>query len=71
LLKELGKSEKFMELSDGFKRVFSDASREHKIILPIVGYSGHQRSTRADNTYSKSFRSEAIQAESNKQKLRR
>jgi len=41
LQSNFGDTIKFQNLSNGFKKVFSDEDREHKMKLPIVGYSGH------------------------------
>lgn len=52
----------FFQLSDGFKRVFSNDTRDQKMVVPVVGYGGHRRGDRSQNLFGKSFRDTTIQS---------
>ena len=54
--------EKFLHLSDGFKRVFSNEREDKNIILPIAGYGGHRRGDRSQNFFGRPFRDISIQS---------
>ena len=47
--------EKFLHLSDGFKRVFSNEREDKNIILPIAGYGGHRRGDRSQNFFGRPY----------------
>lgn len=40
---KIATAEKFSTLSDGFKRVFANDSKDQKMVIPICGYGGHRR----------------------------
>ena len=52
----------FFTLSDGFKRVFSNDTRDQKMVVPVVGYGGHRRGEQSQNFFGKSFRDATIQS---------
>lgn len=54
--------EKFLYLSDGFKRVFSNEREDKNIVLPIAGYGGHRRGDRSQNFFGRPFRDISIQS---------
>jgi len=43
----ISQNEDFFNLSDGFKRIFSNDRRDRKMIIPIAGYGGHRRGDRS------------------------
>lgn len=53
-------SENFFTLSDGFKRVFSNDTKDQKMVVPVVGYGGHRRGEQSQNFFGKSFRDATI-----------
>ena len=52
----------FFNLSNGFKRIFADDSKDKKLVIPVVGYGGHRRGDRSQNYFGKSFRDTTIQS---------
>jgi len=55
-------SESFFNLSDGFKRVFSNDARDRRMVVPVCGYAGHRRGDRSQNFFGKSFRETSVQS---------
>ena len=43
----ISQNEDFFNLSDGFKRIFSNDRKDKKMVLPIAGYGGHRRGDRS------------------------
>lgn len=52
----------FFSLSNGFQKVFANDYQDKVMVLPIAGYSGHQRGDKAQNYYGRTFRDAAIQS---------
>lgn len=63
-------NEDFFNLSDGFKRIFSNDRKDKKMILPISGYGGHRRGDRSQNFFGKSFRESSLQSKKLERSLR-
>jgi hypothetical protein len=59
---KIGESQEFLNLSDGFKRLFSNDKKDKNMIIPIVGFGGHRRGDRCQNFFGKNFRSITIQS---------
>lgn len=38
--------EKFFNLTDSFKKVFTSDKKDEKIVIPVCGYGGHRRGDR-------------------------
>ncbi len=55
-------NEKFFNLTDGFKQVFADDSKDKSLVIPVVGYGGHRRGDRSQNFFGKSFRDTTLQS---------
>ena len=55
-------AEGFYKLSDGFKRVFSNDTRDQRMVVPVVGYGGHRRGDQSQNFFGKSFRDTTVQS---------
>jgi len=55
-------SDKFMRLSDGFKRCFSQDKKDKNLVIPIAGYGGHRRGDRSQNFFGKGFRESSLQS---------
>jgi len=55
-------NDRFFNLTDGFKRVFTDDLKDQKMVIPVCGYGGHRRGDRSQNFFGKSFRDTAIQS---------
>jgi hypothetical protein len=55
---KLSDSHEFLNLSNGFKKVFlsPDAVDQKKLRFPIAGYAGHRRGERSQNFFGKGFR---------------
>ena len=64
LEKKLFEKEQFHQLSEGFKRLFvdDDAIDQTDIVIPIAGYSGHRKGSKAENLYGKCYRNITIQS---------
>ena len=56
----LSQNENFMNVSNGFKRIFSNDKLDKKMVLPIAGYGGHRRGDRSQNFFGKSFRESSL-----------
>jgi len=54
--------EAFFNLSDGFKKVFSNDGVDQKMVVPVVGYGGHRRGDSSQNFFGKSFKETTIQS---------
>lgn len=54
--------EKFFNLSDGFKKVFSNDAADQKMVVPVCGYGGHRRGDSSQNFFGKSFKETTIQS---------
>ena len=57
--KRLADRADFGKLSPGFKRVFVQAE---SIVIPVVGYTGHRKGSRAENIFGRNFRDATIQS---------
>lgn len=57
-------ADNYQKLSDGFKRIFAkeDQNTSQNLVLPIAGYTGHRKGSRAENIFGKSFREAIIQS---------
>ena len=55
-------SESFFRLSNGFKQVFANDSKDKSLVIPVVGYGGHRRGDKSQNFFGKSFRDTTIQS---------
>jgi len=51
----------FTKISEGFKRVFVQ-EENGSIVIPIVGYTGHRKGSRAENIFGRNFREATIQS---------
>ena len=60
----------FFNLSDGFKKIFTQDKKDQKMILPIAGYGGHRRGDRSQNFFGKSFRESSLQSKKLQRDLR-
>jgi len=58
----VSESKEFFNLSDGFKKLFSQTPKQPKFTIPVAGYGGHLRGERSQNYFGKSYRDTAIQA---------
>ena len=63
--------EEFLNLSDGFKRVFTADRKDQKMVLPISGYAGHRRGDRCQNFFGKTFREQSIQSKKLQRELQK
>jgi len=54
--------DRFVNISDKFKRVFSGDREDQRLVLPISGYGGHRRGDRSQNFFGKPFREITIQS---------
>lgn len=54
--------EKFFNLSDGFKKVFSNDNADQRMVVPVCGYGGHRRGDSSQNFFGKSFKETTIQS---------
>mmetsp|Transcript_16560 Transcript_16560/g.28175 ORF Transcript_16560/g.28175 Transcript_16560/m.28175 type:complete len:171 (+) Transcript_16560:521-1033(+) len=59
---KLAQHQEFVNLSDGFKKIFVHDKKDQKMILPIAGYGGHRRGDRSQNFFGKSFRESSLQS---------
>ena len=59
---KLCQREDFFNLSDGFKKIFTNDRKDQKMVLPIAGYGGHRRGDRSQNFFGKSFRESSLQS---------
>lgn len=66
----ISQNEDFFNLSDGFKRIFSNDRKDRKMIIPIAGYGGHRRGDRSQNFFGKSFRESSLQSKKLERHLR-
>jgi hypothetical protein len=48
--------DRFLKISEKFKRVFSGDREDQRLVLPISGYGGHRRGDRSQNFFGKPFR---------------
>ena len=62
--------ETFFNLSDGFKRCFSNDSADQRMVVPVCGYSGHRRGNNSQNFFGKSFKETSIQSKFLERQLR-
>ena len=58
-------NKKFQNLSEKFKRLFTEDRGDQMMKLPICGYSGHQKGEKSENMYSKNFRDITMQSTNN------
>ena len=56
----ISQNKDFFDLSDGFKRIFSNDKKDKKMVIPIAGYGGHRRGDRSQNFFGKSFRESSL-----------
>jgi hypothetical protein len=54
--------QKFFNLSDGFKKVFSNDTADQNMVVPVCGYGGHRRGDSSQNFFGKSFKETTIQS---------
>jgi len=66
----ISQNEEFFNLSDGFKKLFSNDKLDKKLIIPIAGYGGHRRGDRSQNFFGKSFRESSLQSKKLERQLR-
>ena len=66
----ISQNDEFFNLSDGFKRIFSNDRKDRKMIIPIAGYGGHRRGDRSQNFFGKSFRESSLQSKKLERHLR-
>lgn len=59
---KVGAKDKFFSMTDGFKKVFACDAKDQKMVIPVVGYSGHRRGDRSQNLFGKNFRETTIQS---------
>jgi len=59
---KVGARDQFFNLSDGFKKVFSNDAIDQKMVVPVVGYGGHRRGDTSQNFFGKSFKETTIQS---------
>ena len=59
---KVSKNQEFMQLSDGFKKLFVKDEKDQKLVLPIAGYGGHRRGDKSQNFFGKSFRDSSLQS---------
>lgn len=59
---KVSSQEKFFNLSGGFQQVFSNDTKDQKMVVPVVGYGGHRRGESSQNFFGKSFKETAIQS---------
>lgn len=52
----------FLNLSNGFQKIFANDKKDKKLVIPVVGYGGHRRGDRSQNYFGKSFRDTTIQS---------
>jgi hypothetical protein len=52
----------FLNMSDGFKKIFMKESEDKNLIIPISGYGGHRRGDKSQNFFGKSFRESSLQS---------
>ena len=49
-------------MTDGFKNVFTNDKKDRKMVISVVGYSGHRRGNRSQNFFGKSYRDVSLQS---------
>ena len=57
---KLSQKTDFLNLSDGFKKIFMKEKKDKKMVLPIAGYGGHRRGDKSQNFFGKSFRESSL-----------
>jgi hypothetical protein len=55
-------NDQFFRLTDGFKKVFTNDSKDCTMVIPISGYAGHRRGNKSQNFFGKSFREHSMQS---------
>ena len=64
LEKKLLERDQFHQLSEGFKKLFveDDGIDQTDIVIPISGYCGHRKGSKAENMFGKCYRNITIQS---------
>lgn len=60
----------FVNLSNGFKKIFANDRADRNIVIPISGYGGHRRGDRSQNFFGKSYRETSFQSKNLERSLR-
>jgi len=54
--------EEFFNMTDAFKNVFTNEEKDRKMVISIVGYSGHRRGNCSQNFFGKNYREVSLQS---------
>ena len=54
--------EAFFNMTDGFKNVFTNEGKDRRMVISVVGYSGHRRGNRSQNFFGKNYRDVSLQS---------
>ena len=66
---KLSRNEKFLGLSDGFKKIFAKDEQDQKMVIPIAGYGGYRTGERSANMFGKTFRETSLESKRLQRKM--